>query len=472
MSWRKNTGRDFHFDRPGTPCNVGPGSYNVDSGHPKAERPQSACFKNRETRSIFGVAKGKSPAPDVYNPSSTDHHIKMSSPFRTDSTRKVFTPTDNPAPCDHSNLLDWTPKVRERKRQEYILDRPYSPNVGQDVSGYAVMADGTLKPKKKRTRDPNWVGPGYYRPEDSLTYKKGHSLGDAYRNTDWMPKNDFPGPGSYDVTGAVTVTRPPSVPRYKRTRNVGAIGEDKSPKGGELKHKAWAPTREKMGHASFKSRSRRDLWHRSDDIPGPAEYHTQRERPKSAAMAAFGQRSPRFNYDDGNGVPGPGAYDTDNYRWRKSGPRTGRRARDNDKVGNGVPGPGAYEPNSDEWQAIPKKPNAAFASMSRREWGVGTDSPGPGTYNVPAPKLTAGVSMHHARSKYVNNFMACPYKDNPSPNQYQRIEPVSTRGRTISRDSRFERRRDDVPGPGAYEVQHDTLIKKSYNSELIGIGGK
>lgn len=478
MSWRKDASRDFHFERPGTPCNVGPGSYNLNEQQ-SSRRPQSACFKNRESRVIFSQGKGKSPAPGQYNTEKTDKKIKKSSPFRTDSTRTVLiNPANNPSPCDHSNLTDWVPKAR-RKPQEYFLDRPVSPNVGQDVAGFIIQQDGSIKPKKRKVKDASWLGPGCYDVHIDIgrPSSRSHSMKESYRTNSWTHKSDVPGPGQYDVTEAVTVTRPHGVKRYSEPRKVGKAKEEGAPKGGELMNEPWVKLESKMSSSMFMSRSKRDLWKKGEPVPPPTKYQTtDRARPESA-KAAFGQRTPRFDYHDDTGVPGPGQYNPDRHQWTKEGPPTARRAIDIERIGNGVPGPGSYEPHENEWELYKKKPpNPVFASTVKRDRGDETITPGPGEYSPKfAPRSTSKVSIHASRSKRVNNFMSLPTKENPSPNQYQSQEDrhIGHKGRTISRNGRFERSYNDgIPGPGSYGIKHATLVKKSYNSELLGIANE
>jgi hypothetical protein len=57
--------------------------------------------------------------------------------------------------------------------------------------------------------------------------------------------------------------------------------------------------------------------------------------------------------------------------------------------------------------------------------------------------------------------------ETPSPDAYQKIELDTGRGKTIPKSPRFEPRQTrDVPGPGTYEVKHNSLLRRSRNSSI------
>ena len=460
MSWRKNTARNFQFDLHSTPYNVGPGSYDIESTPRKQVRSQTPAFKNREKRkTVFDKAKFTTPAPGMYSPFETDKHIKITSSFKTSSRRKVFEPTEYfPSPADHSNLLDWVPKKKQRSMPESYINKPVSNYVGQDISGFDILEDGTLRPKRNKRKDERWIGPGSYNID--FQYNKGYSINRDDRKIELASKERVPGPGAYN-TRTDTPGHPQTISKAKRGQ------QDVAAKGYELNHKPWNQEEHDISSPFFKSRTKREIFVVTERTPDPTNYqNTQRKRPKSA-KAAFGQKSPRFIYKD-NDVPGPGAYEAEDCMWITSTTPTGRHAHDVYNPGNGVPGPGSYEPQT-TWEKKDKRPSSVFASKVKRKWGEGTANPGPGSYTIDTPRSESKVKIHASRTNKTNNFFEIPTKSNPSPDMYYMDRSLKN-GKTIPKDKRFEKEpRNPTPGPGEYKVTHGSLIKKSFNSELIGV---
>lgn len=480
MSWGKNSSRNFQFDRPSTPYNVGPGSYEIEPA--TSRRQPTAAFKNREKRSTpFDRKKNGIPAPGKYDPIDANTHIKISSSFKSNSERSIYNLNDNPSPADHSVILEWGQKKR-RQVPDTIVDKPFSPNVGQDISGFDILEDGTLRPKKIKKRDGRWIGPGTYNIEDS--YRNGHSMKQPYRNLDLSNKAKNPGPGEYDT--CIDQFNPKPKKSYRSRVRPSSVtsarkkfGEkdpsEMAPKGYELKHQPWNKEENDISSATFKSRTKREIFVVKEKTPAPTRYQKTNRNQPSVAKAAFGQRTPRFLDYDGNNVPGPGAYDHDDGSWATLSSNysgfTGRRAFDTYNPGNGVPGPGSYETKS-IWERNKKKdrPNSVFASMVPRDKDFGDKTPGPGAYTIETkPKSNSKISIH-SRSKKVNNFFQISSRENPSPDAYYTDRSLGNNVKTIPKDSKFEKaNRYPTPGPGTYNVEHDSLIKKSFNSDLIGV---
>ncbi|OHS93544.1 hypothetical protein TRFO_11762 [Tritrichomonas foetus] len=470
MSWRKNSARNFQFDRPSTPYNVGPGSYEIEIDTPRKEkRAPSAAFKNREKRTTpFDRKRNTTPAPGKYDPAESDKTIKITSSFKTSSKRRVFDPTDNPSPADHSNLLEWVPK-KAKPLPEKIVNRPYSQYVGQDISGFDILADGSLRPKKNKRKDERWLGPGSYNPEMQFGVV-GHSMKGPYRNLDLASKEGVPGPGSYDTRDKQfhrpsTPTRPQSI---GRARTAFSEFNKEAPKGGELKHQPWNKDEFSKSSAMFKSKSKREIFVVTEKTPSPTNYQNTERKRISAGKAAFGQRTPRF-VDERNDVPGPGAYEAEDCMWITSTTPTGRHAHDVYRPGNGVPGPGSYEAPT-IWKQIPEKHTSVFASVVPRDQAQKYPTPGPGAYTVETPRSTSKISIHASRTNKANNFFDIPTKYNPAPDSYNVGAAKLVKGRTISHDHRFaDESKNTTPGPGTYKITHGSLIKKSFNSDLIGV---
>lgn len=482
MSWRKNSSRNFQFEHSSTPYNIGPGSYELEN-NTKKQRPPSAAFKNREKRTTpFDKPKYRTPAPGNYDPLQIDTHIKISSAFKSNSTRKVYDISNNPSPADYGQLNEWG-VIKQRRQIEKITNKPISPNVGQDINGYDILPDGSLRPKKAKVKDSTYLGPGTYNLEYSYGIG-GHSMKESYRKCDLRYKENNPGPGAYETcinqfnirpkTANTSRIRPSSVTSAKRRCPVEKDPYENAPKGGELKHQPWNKSEFDTSSSTFKSKTKRELWKMKSDTPSPTLYqNTERRRPESA-KAAFGQRTPRFLDDDGNGVPGPGAYEVDDRMIivsPNSSGYTGRHAYDVYSPGNDVPGPGSYETKS-MWERNKKKdrPSSVFASNTPRSKNDLEVTPGPADYNAEMKSTNYKIAIRSSRSKKTNNFFAIPAKDNPAPDQYKTERAFNRNGITIPKDRRFDRNMSNTtPGPGSYKTESDTLIKKSFNSDLLGI---
>jgi hypothetical protein len=73
--------------------------------------------------------------------------------------------------------------------------------------------------------------------------------------------------------------------------------------------------------------------------------------------------------------------------------------------------------------------------------------------------------MHGGRLKATGDFMENPFMRNPGPDAYQKIEWKSGQGRSMPK-ARTSEKFNDNPGPGAYDVGHDSLVKRSYHAEF------
>lgn len=483
MSWGKNSSRNFQFDRPSTPYNVGPGSYEIDSPS-TSRRPPSAAFKNREKRTTpFDRKKGSNPPPGKYDPIDSTSRLSISSSFKSNSERRIYNLNDNPSPADHSTIIEWgAPKRREVP--EKFTEKPFSTYVGQNISGFDILSDGSLRPKKIRKKDERWIGPGTYNVNEN--HQNLHQMKESFRVLDPTNKDKNPGPGEYDTRvhqfekvkskSYRSKVRPSSVSSSRKPYGAEKDPSDFAPKGYELKHQPWNKEEQDISSANFKSRSKREIFVVKERTPAPTNYQNTKRKQPELAKAAFGQRTPRFLDYDGNNVPGPGAYEHDDGSWKIQQVNyngfTGRRAFDNYNPGNGVPGPGSYETKS-IWDRNKKKdrPNSVFASMVPRDKAFADSTPGPGTYSVQAKNNNSSkISIHSSRSKKVNNFFQNSSRENPPPDAYITDRSIGNNMKTIPKDSKFEKQnRYPTPGPGTYNVKHDSLIKKSYNSDLIGV---
>lgn len=124
------------------------------------------------------------------------------------------------------------------------------------------------------------------------------------------------------------------------------------------------------------------------------------------------------------------------------------------KYENSVPGPGAYTQVRKSLS-----PAWTFGSRNKELFGKHEESPGPGAYTLPVPKVvTAKISKSHS---------VTPIKETPGPGSYIMdphnffSNPISYHPGNSNRTD-FTRSFQDLPGPGSYNL----------NSSLNKIGGK
>ena len=472
MSWGKYTSRDFNFGNSGTSANIGPGSYDVQPVSKIKHCCKTTFGQSKEKRNPFGQKIVKTPDPGAYDLQVSNFRgNRCSSSFKSKTKRSPYSVPDGPSPSDHSNLTSWEPKTKKKvKYSKGKVAKPYSPNVGQDIDGFETGEDGSVKPIYREKRDIQDLGPGSY---DVVLPKNSDNTHVMKSN---RPKSCLvdrehsrePGPGQY-------------TPRYvdsKLSPNIHECYDQKNaecPKSGELSHGDL--TSRRNASSSFKSKAKRDLWGKPDDNPGPQAYQGSESSieikknvtSRSKIEIGFGSSTPRFG-ESRSDTPGPGQYDAREIRWLKNPKSSMPRARDKYNPGNGVPGPGSYEQES----LIKIKgtgPSPVFANTSNRKLVPDpTSTPGPGEYNV-RPSTTSRVMSY--RKDKVNRAAFLEIKEGPSPSEYRVYTPPSgVRAASVSRAVRFHDVKSDLPGPGAYDVdhQHDQLIKKSYNSDLSNLG--
>ena len=481
MNWNRATSRDFSFGGNRTPENIGPGTYNIGGGI-QTPRSQSACFKSADyhSRDIFQTSSIVTPAPCDYQQPISSSRLSSTSNFKSRSKRELYNLPQNPGPCEHSEIRDWSKSNKKRTSSMSISKlnraRPISGNVGQDVLGYEVNDEGKISHAvKKLFHGSDWVGPGSYSPENpNATSPRIHSLRECYRNENLWGQNDnqYPGPGQYT----------PDNPDQRYMRKISSKFEnDKiiAPKSDGLSPTDWSINSKRTESSIFKSKSKRKLYSEAEPTPSPASYNVQKSDVTNYGYnqtnPAFNQKSPRFASQKVDG-PGPGQYEGKTVRWGKKGNSMVNRAVDKYDPSNGVPGPGSYRPSQNDGFDTSKnnRPSSSFISQSKRGWDDSNENPGPGSYNL--RKRSSSVNRNKntiraSRFKETNNFMYNPYQDNPSPADYQQIEsPLKKRrGRSISRSDRFDYRQNDNPGPGSYEIVHSSFIKKSCHVDFRGL---
>lgn len=333
--WCKMTSRDSSFGSSTTSEYVGPGSYNVADEWPKKS------FSTRGSHIFTGKAKRNTdlnqswPTPSAadYNLSIQSTRIGKTSDFKSKSKRNIFNISDTPSPADYSNQTVWAPEQSHRFSSSYYMERPYSPNVGQDVLGYEIDYDGTAVPVKKKYHGEEWVGPGSYSPPE--TQKKGRTISKKPHSDPIRKRDSTPGPGEYDPQSTnsrspIACSIRPKIP----------LPDPEPQLHGEIKHELWVSS-QRTGTSNFKSKSKRQIFEDNQHTPSPVSYHKQRNHKPTQSLSAFGQRSSRFVVKT-NDTPGPGAYEAKPAQWVKQGPEIVPKARRAERMANQVTSPGSY----------------------------------------------------------------------------------------------------------------------------------
>ncbi|KPA80850.1 hypothetical protein ABB37_04272 [Leptomonas pyrrhocoris] len=236
-------------------------------------------------------------------------------------------------------------------------------------------------------------------------------------------ENPVPGPGAYDVHAA-----------YERLHGGG--------KGGALPR---ATTRTRYDEAAAAAAVHDE---NGDERPGPGTY-TLPPLPATGPTAMLGTTAPRFPWE-----------------------RTGL-AKESDALADDAPlgfltgltpGPGAYD--VDAAAQLARRPGTVIGRAPRSSLLVASEV-GPGSYNLPA--LPAGRAALMMLSRDGGNAHA-PYgphdTEEPGPGLYDPVDVRAPAPRTVSlarTSARFadvataaEAVSEDVPGPGAYDVEVHT----------------
>jgi hypothetical protein len=222
--------------------------------------------------------------------------------------------------------------------------------------------------------------------------------------------------------------------------------------------KAWVVP-EVEGSAAFRSRDLRDAFPTTSDAPEPTAYYRP-PRQQIAAGDGFGSKAERNALAVSSSTPGPGAYNV-KVKWVNGRSSSVRRANDDSKP-DPLPGPGEYL-RPETW-ATGKSPSSVFTCQVNREEKMGNGVPGPGQYQ---PRITdkdhsLPMTIREARFTKASDWIDTDKADVPSPDSYQAVIISPGKGRTISTLTRDEKP-NDRPGPGAYDVLHRSLFKRSLN---------
>lgn len=458
MLFSLNSKRTFDNEIKSTPPDVGPGVYNivpVMGNHKKSKAP----FGSRSERNIYEKPEFEAPPVGEYDPKIMGKSIAITSAFRSEEKRKVFTISKNPAPTDYqfTSTPKHIPNLNRCKRLP--TQKITTCYVGQDITGFTDQ-EGKWVPMKIERHGPEYLGPGSYDPKPPADMAYSKFLGTNSKR-DVFPRHDsFPGPGEYSPEKAKSEKLSVSI------RNVIRDTPKKSDDPDEyLSPLTWTENQPETS-AVFKSRNPRQTFATHDNTPGPTSYF----RPQRLRMSAgdgFGTRAERNPLAALNDNPGPGAYDVQPKKWLKDRASIGRKTSVPQTV-NDTPGPGQYRLTNSWTSGLPKKATSAFASRSTREETVGNDVPGPGRYTVKIDDKSHAVPtlIRETRFSKVGDWIDYSKEALPPPDAYQTVsmEPSRKKGRTISSLLRDPVNKDNFPGPGAYNVLHDSMLKRSRNA--------
>lgn len=481
MSWGLYSNRIFCISSNSTPAKIGPGKYDtVDYIGNNKQMKAPFNSGDKEPKNPFA----KTPGPGQYEPKILEKGNDYASVFDSKTKRKAYTTTNNqnPSPTSYSCIDSWMPEPPAIPKKQLPRAKPPSGFIGQDVTGYIESPSNELIPLKKPFLDASYIGPGYYDPELPTRETPGVNLEMSSKRQLYGTPPDVPGPGAYKPT-----FHDSRIPKVISDRKEDKVVLTNRPI--YTGPRSWTSLANET-NAVFKYRGVRQIFPPGEATPGPSEYEINLPQTKVAGnLSSFGvraQRQPLHSPDDN---PGPGAYNVNAPKWiKKTKKSTARHAID--KITNPtsfVPGPGAYDPFSAQDQKKQKRANSVFMSKTDRNLTSRNITPGPGRYTPKKPgevqpkqdlksqklrftdvkKQINTPDIKESRFPKFGNWIEASKIISPSPDQYQSIESDAGSGKTIPHSPRFERsHKSRDPGPGAYEVVHDSFFKKSFNTSI------
>jgi hypothetical protein len=115
------------------------------------------------------------------------------------------------------------------------------------------------------------------------------------------------------------------------------------------------------------------------------------------------------------------------------------------------------------------KRDRVFTSHASREPPKPRKGPAPGDYDPRIPDGVGAVpqSIHESRFAKFADWIDHSKADVPPPDAYQQIRMSPGKGITIAKTTRDGTDGDKFPGPGTYDVLHESLSKKSKNVRTI-----
>lgn len=458
MSITSTCARNFRFDNPSTPDNVGPGSYNIPE---RKIKKTSIPFGSTTRRDLFNLETQSEEAqnlgPGTYNIRPASRPRSGLSPMGLESERNYFIDRQKtPSPADHSPLRDWVkkrPTTGLSQRPRTIDKYPPAPKPEKITPGpgaYEVLS----KPKPKGAKFSLSRTP----QREPARY------------------NGIPGPGAYEQSIPDKKSAPASPPFKSRARR--QIFNNPVNDSAMVCHFAWMP--EIFEGRPFGGEAKRELdWGSpGKDSPGP-QVHAEQE-PKvmgRTSDGAFGISSRESNREERSRMdnPGPGFYDIPPPPPKRCGSSMLRSRESNLWNVSQTPSPGQYD--GDMAERVERKmtlrtASPAFKDRGQRYQCMDTQGagPGPGKYFSKLPTVTGGCSKFPRDPRFTpSNFCGrTKMNDGPSPADYSvetRVTKKKVAGGLIPRDLHdpTKGQKNRRVGPGSYGKVKCDMMKPSYN---------
>lgn len=464
--WGLSTERVFSNVIRNTPEDIGPGTYNVELTIGNKKK-QKAPFGAKTNRNIFEKPKFEAPPVGEYNlpPGSS---LCITSVFHSRSPRKYFNPIDTPSPAQYGSIKDWSRKEKKKYRGKPKPAKiPLTGFVGQaNVTGFAPNEEGEWQPLKVAVQPENAIGPGSYNPKIQSRSVHTSPIG-TYQDRNFFnqSRDKIPGPGAYSPN-FVNKKMKTTISRLSRE------GEKQSTPFNVVPQTEWVTGKKES--PAFKSASKRGIFtDLPQDTPGPTAYapriKTSPEIERGTVDTCFGFRQNRNTFTI-NDNPGPGQY-TSQVNWVKGHKSALSRSKSPDFfAASTTPGPGAYEVlNAGRPTTAMAKSSAPFASKTKRELRKIDSNPGPGEYTPQFAYDNEKIPPMIRGTEYGESWIDPEKIDNPGPDAYQRIDKDERRPLTIPTSKRFNDKKDETPGPGAYNLKHGSFYIPSRNSNVVNL---
>lgn len=460
MSITSQTPRNFHFDLPTTPNVVGPGAYEYRSCFTPSKKTRIP-FGTTTRRDLWNIPDGQEDVgPGHYEPQPVSRSPSCLTNIHLESKRQYFIDNhQSPSPADHAPIQHWgqkRPKTGLTNRPRNM--RPLSP-----------------PPKQPKQELP---GPGSYDLINNEIDTDHACAFSASRSPQREPAryNGVPGPGSYgkitDSTDKPSNNKPSPAFKCKDKRIIfnNPVNDSVMPN-----HVAWMP--EIFEGRPFGSNISRELDWKSPgkESPGPAIHSSQSKRTFTKQTLPFG--SNRVTYQSSlNENPGPGYYD--NFDKSTSKPKSklpsfNKAPRAEIWDVQITPSPGQYEEfvaEKIERCLTLRTASPAFKDRSERYQNYVKEdpNPGPGVYYAKSPQKKH-YSKFNRDVRFRDDNYVGPLKmnDSPSPANYT-VETETTKKRVVGgqkvKARRFEKNsQNSKVGPGKYGGFECEMIKPSYN---------
>ncbi|KAF8284822.1 hypothetical protein TcBrA4_0043940 [Trypanosoma cruzi] len=436
-------------------------------------------YDPREARSnIAGAAWGTSPRffqeeyRDIPGPGA--YEVASSSPMRGAVFGNADDKSDWIIPADAANLPgpgSYLPQDAPERMASAVV--------------FGSSPKNALSPEEREAFMQRHIGPGSYDAVLQVPHAFHATFGgaDTKRLGEGKPSDTTPGPGQYATTeesqafvprGVVfgTASRVPPLQDAAGTPGPGAYVPTLQPNDGSVTGPFSFPTAPRF-HGGSEGFGDGNTY----DTPGPGSYVLDNAGSQLGGRGAvvFGTepRIPDYEQRERALFPGPGQYEcvqdatTTNgpaYSFGKN-PRISMHGNNDDGgfVGGGqagdVPGPGSYD------VVIPTltAPTTRFGTSNRT---VGplllSEVPGPGTYDVTKTTTVAAASAPAYRFSTAPRESHVDASDTPGPGQYGDSAADGSMwrrftGASFPTESRFTTGKETdviLPGPGQYSPQH------------------